>query len=74
MKRLVTAIFVIFVLSLSFIPGDSFAQEGVFLTNLLSGKCIDVYGTPGDYNGAPLKLWDCELSGKGLNDTLTDQK
>jgi hypothetical protein len=47
-----------------------FTREG-FIRNTLSGKCIDVSGTPGTYNGAPLQLWNCETSG---NRSRTDQK
>jgi hypothetical protein len=45
------------------------APEEFFLVNLLSGKCIDVKGTPGTANETPLQLWDCEFS-----DPNTDQK
>ncbi|MEP0913088.1 RICIN domain-containing protein [Leptolyngbya sp. GB1-A1] len=45
-----------------------------FIRNTLSGKCIDVAGAPGRSNGAPLQLWDCELSGRNLdNGSTTDQ-
>lgn len=42
-----------------------------FITNMQSGKCIDVSGTP--FSGAPLQLWDCEDSA-GAAGTNTDQK
>ena len=47
---------------------------GAFLSNQLSGKCIDGEGAPATNNGASLQLWDCELDGRGPNFTLTDQK
>jgi hypothetical protein len=53
--------------------GDS--NNGRFIKNSLSGKCIDVAGAPGNTNGAKLQLWDCETSGRnGDNDSPTDQK
>ena len=63
-------------LSFSFDYKPSNAQQtGVFLNNLLTGKCIDVGGAPGLENGAPLLLWDCELSGRNAyNNSLTDQR
>jgi hypothetical protein len=46
-----------------------------FINNLLSGKCIDVPGAPGRSNGAPLQLWDCELTGVNPdNNSTTDQR
>lgn len=46
-----------------------------FIRNTLSGKCIDVSGAPGRSNGSPLQLWDCELSGRNLdNGSTTDQQ
>lgn len=46
-----------------------------FIRNTLSGKCIDVAGAPGRSNGSPLQLWDCELSGRNLdNGSTTDQR
>jgi hypothetical protein len=49
--------------------------NGGFIRNTLSGKCIDVSGAPGRGNGAPLQLWDCELSGYNRdNGTATDQR
>ncbi|MBN4000490.1 MULTISPECIES: RICIN domain-containing protein [unclassified Nostoc] len=48
---------------------------GVFINNLLSGKCIDVGGAPGTDNGAPLVLWDCELSNLNAdNGSPTDHR
>lgn len=48
---------------------------GRFINNLLSGKCIDVAGAPGRSNGAPLQLWDCELTGVNPdNNSTTDQR
>jgi len=45
-----------------------------FIRNTLSGKCIDVSGAPGQSNGSPLQLWDCELSGRNRdNGSVTDQ-
>lgn len=45
-----------------------------FIRNRLSGKCIDVAGAPGRSNGARLQLWDCELSGRNVdNGSSTDQ-
>lgn len=40
-----------------------------FIRNLLSGRCIDIAGSPGSANGSDLQLWDCEY-----NMSLTDQK
>ena len=55
-----------------FIPGDP--PKG-FILNSMSGKCIDVAGAPGNTNGAPLQLWDCEWSGRNPdNGSETDQK
>jgi len=52
----------------------SFTSEG-FIRNTLSGKCIDVVGTPGTANGIPLQIWDCDLSGVNPNNpSNTDQK
>jgi hypothetical protein len=49
--------------------------SGGFIRNTLSGKCIDVAGAPGRNNGAPLQLWDCELSGRNReNGSTTDQR
>ena len=46
-----------------------------FIINTLSGKCIDVAGSPGTANGAALQLWDCELSGRNKdNGSMTDQR
>jgi hypothetical protein len=45
-----------------------------YVVNRLSGRCIDVYGSPGTANGASLQLWDCEYSGKGPGNSPTDQK
>jgi hypothetical protein len=56
---------------------SSDAQEanGRFINSLLSGKCIDVAGGPGRSNGAPLQLWDCELTGVNPdNNSTTDQR
>ncbi len=50
------------------------ASPAVIFNNL-SGKCIDVAGAPGQHNGAKLQLWDCELSGRNLdNNSITDQQ
>ncbi|MBD2124886.1 RICIN domain-containing protein, partial [Microcoleus sp. ZQ-A2] len=52
----------------------TFIKDG-FIRNNLSEKCIDVAGTPGSANSAPLQLWDCETSGRNLeNGSLTDQR
>lgn len=53
--------------------GAQSARGGFFIRNLESGKCIDVVGTPGRNNGAPLALHDCEYSGF-FNGTPTDQR
>ncbi|MBW4499516.1 MAG: RICIN domain-containing protein [Scytonema hyalinum WJT4-NPBG1] len=46
-----------------------------FILNVASGKCIDVAGAPGNRNGAPLQLWNCETSGRNTdNGSETDQK
>jgi len=51
------------------------STDGRFVNNLLSGKCIDVAGAPGRSNGAPLQLWDCELTGVNPdNNSTTDQR
>ncbi len=47
---------------------------GFFIINELSNKCIDVAGDPGTANGAPLQLFDCELSGFNTSGRVTDQK
>ncbi|MCC5605430.1 RICIN domain-containing protein [Nostoc sp. CHAB 5834] len=47
---------------------------GFFIINELSNKCIDVSGDPGTANGAPLLLFDCELSGFNGSGRTTDQK
>lgn len=44
------------------------------IRNLLSGKCIDVMGTPGTANGSPIQLWDCEETGRTQNGEPTDQR
>ncbi|MCT7958476.1 hypothetical protein, partial [Laspinema palackyanum] len=50
-------------------------NNGRFIVNSLSGKCIDVAGAPGNTNGAALQLWDCETSGRnGDNGSQTDQR
>ncbi|MGF2036335.1 MAG: RICIN domain-containing protein [Nostoc sp. CmiVER01] len=50
-------------------------NNGFFIINSLSGRCIDVGGAPGTGNGAPLQLYDCELSGFNRdNGSPTDQK
>ena len=48
---------------------EQLGQWGNFIWSVISGRCIDVQGTPGDYNGAPLQLWDCEWE-----DPFTDQR
>ncbi|MBD2773058.1 RICIN domain-containing protein [Iningainema tapete] len=49
--------------------------SGMFIRNLLSGKCIDVAGASGQVNGDQLQLWDCEVSGRNAdNGSPTDQK
>lgn len=50
-----------------------FLPQG-FIRNTLSGKCIDVTGTPGVTNGARLILADCELSGRYADGSQTDQQ
>ena len=63
--------------SLLLIEQPSQAQDtnGRFINNFLSGKCIDVPGAPGRSNGAPLQLWDCELTGVNPdNNSTTDQR
>lgn len=47
---------------------------GIFIRNELSNKCIDVAGDPGTANGAPLQLFDCELSGFNPSGRTTDQR
>ncbi|MEH2043738.1 RICIN domain-containing protein [Nostoc sp.] len=48
--------------------------RGGFIRNKLSNKCIDVAGDPGTANGAPLQLFDCELSGFNASGKTTDQR
>ncbi len=49
--------------------------DGGFIKNTLSGKCIDVSGAPGEHNGTPLILWECETSGRNAdNGSPTDQR
>ena len=56
-------------------PAMAQVTAGRFIVNSLSGKCIDVAGAPGNSNGAPLQLWDCETSGKNAdNGSTTDQQ
>ncbi len=56
-------------------PGEAQGVNGRFINNVLSGKCIDVAGAPGRGNGAPLQLWDCELTGANPdNNSTTDQR
>jgi hypothetical protein len=43
--------------------------RGTLIRNQLSGKCLDVSGSPGTENGTPLILYDCETS-----DPNTDQR
>ncbi|MEH2166079.1 MAG: RICIN domain-containing protein [Nostoc sp.] len=45
-----------------------------FIRNVLSNKCIDVSGDPGTANGAPLQLFDCELSGFNPSGSTSDQR
>lgn len=45
-----------------------------FIRNIVSGRCLDVRGGPGTQNGAPLVLYDCELSGRSANGAQTDQQ
>jgi hypothetical protein len=50
-------------------------NNGRFIVNVVSGKCIDVAGAPGKVNGAQLQLRDCEYSGVNRkNHSPTDQK
>jgi len=44
-----------------------------FIRNLLSGKCLDVFGSPGTSVGAPILLWNCE-DGPEYNIDHTDQR
>ncbi|WP_052672534.1 RICIN domain-containing protein [Aliterella atlantica] len=54
------------------VPGD---PPPGFILNSLSGQCIDVAGAPGNTNGAQIQLWNCELSGRNIdNGSSTDQK
>jgi protocatechuate 3,4-dioxygenase beta subunit len=54
---------------------DTRPTNGMFIRNILSGKCIDVAGAPGSANGAKLQLWDCETSGRNRdNGSPTDQQ
>ncbi|MCC5653706.1 RICIN domain-containing protein [Nostoc sp. XA013] len=49
-------------------------ERNGFIKNTNSKKCIDVLGAPGQDNGSPLQLWDCELSGRNSeNGSITDQ-
>ncbi|MCC5657538.1 RICIN domain-containing protein [Nostoc sp. XA010] len=48
--------------------------RGGFIRNKLSNKCIDVAGDPGTANGAPLQLFDCELSGFNTSGNTSDQR
>jgi Ricin-type beta-trefoil lectin domain len=62
-------------LSINQTPSQAQESNGRFINNLLSGKCIDVAGAPGRSNGAPLQLWDCELTGVNPdNNSITDQR
>ncbi|MDJ1173880.1 tectonin domain-containing protein [Roseofilum capinflatum] len=48
-------------------------REG-FLRNQLSGRCLDISGSPGVKNGANIKLTNCELSGNNNDRTRTDHR
>ncbi len=64
-------------LSVFLIKQSSEAQgiQEIFISNLLPGKCIDVAGAPSISNGARLQLWDCQLSGRNLdNGSDRDQR
>lgn len=68
---------VVFTIAAAGLVGPAFSQPstGRFINNVLSGKCIDVSGAPGRENGAPLTLWDCELTGVNPdNNSITDQR
>jgi len=52
----------------------SFAEDGKYIVNLLSGRCINVSGDPGTASGTSLTLADCQFSGKTGTNNLTDQK
>lgn len=57
------------------INGDTQSNGGKFISNRLSGKCIDVAGAPGRANGTPLLLWNCETSKYNAdNGSPTDQR
>ncbi len=56
-------------------PSTAQSTSEGFVVNSLSGKCIDVAGSPGRSNGTRLQLWDCELSGTNPdNGSITDQR
>jgi len=56
-------------------PSEAQGTNGRFINNFISGKCIDIAGAPGRTNGAPLQLWDCELTGVNPdNNSTTDQR
>jgi hypothetical protein len=56
-------------------PQSTTSQNGVFIRNTLSSRCIDVAGAPGISKGSSLGLWDCETSGFNRdNGSPTDQK
>ncbi len=69
--------FALVLLSVPLVSGEASAQTrsgGRFIVNQLSGRCIDVAGAPGTGNGAPIILYDCELSGRNPNGSQTDQQ
>jgi len=49
-------------------PNAGGLNAGGLLENKLSGKCIDVAGSPGTANGAWLQLWDCEFGSPSTTD------
>lgn len=42
-------------------PQPTPEPQGKYFVSKLSGRCVDVYGTPGVNNGAKLQLYDCEF-------------
>lgn len=59
--------------SIAFAVPAQAQQRGKLIVNVVSGKCIDVKGAPGNKPGTKLQLFDCERSGRTSNGAPSDQ-